>query len=286
MRSPRSPEFGWRPRRRPNGLAIAASLALHALLGLVVIQGYLPQVPRRPAFVVLTPQSPDQERTTPMPFYLPRLDRGQGRVPRLLPPPNPVPPDTATPQPPVAQVPVVDSARAHPGPAPRLGPSLGDGRLWVRPLPLPPKELAKRLERSHAELVDSAVHAIVQRYLDSIAVEPGAAETRMPEWVTEVAGTKFGLDSRNIYIAGLKIPAAVLALLPLPAGGNQQAALDHNGQVIVEDLQRAAVRATNLSEFKEAIRQLRERKQREKEFERAQREKPDTTEAGRPTLKP
>jgi hypothetical protein len=52
----------------------------------------------------------------------------------------------------------------------RIGPGLAEGRLWVRSLPLPPKELAKRLEKSHAELVDSAVTAIVQGYLDSIAL--------------------------------------------------------------------------------------------------------------------
>ena len=40
----------------------------------------------------------------------------------------------------------------------------------------------------------------------------------MPSWVTEVAGKKFGLDSKNIYVAGLKIPAVVLALLPDPGG--------------------------------------------------------------------
>ncbi len=46
----------------------------------------------------------------------------------------------------------------------------------------------------------------------------------------------------------------------------------------MEDLQRAAIRSANLAEFKEAIRRLREEKQREKDFERAQRERPDTAE--------
>ena len=46
---------------------------------------------------------------------------------------------------------------------------------WVRPLPLPPRDLARRLGPTHAELVDSAVQAIVQQYLDSMAREPGAA---------------------------------------------------------------------------------------------------------------
>jgi hypothetical protein len=139
---------------------------------------------------------------------------------------------------------------------------------------MPPRELAKRLQKSHSELVDSAVTAVIQSYLDSIAREPGADRVRLPDWTTEVNGAKFGLDSRNIYIAGLKIPAAVLALLPLPSGGNQSRALDHNGQWIAEDLRRAASRATTLDEFKRAVRELREQKQWEKDLQRAQREVP------------
>ncbi|HXG43174.1 MAG TPA: hypothetical protein VNJ71_00305 [Gemmatimonadales bacterium] len=261
-------------------LAILASLALHGLLLLVVIEGRLPEVPRRPSVVLLPLPEPDQERASPMPYYVPRLEQGGGRRPRLRPPPNPLPADTARPVAPPASEPAPREAPARLPPS--LRPSLGDGRLWVRPLPLPPRDLARRLARTHEELVDSAVKAIVQAYLDSIANEPGAGQVRMPEWVTEVDGKKFGLDGKNIYIAGLKIPAAVLALLPLPSGGNQQTALDHNGQVIMDDLQRAALRSTNLAEFKEAIRRLREEKQREKDFERAQRERPDTAASPRP----
>jgi hypothetical protein len=161
--------------------------------------------------------------------------------------------------------------------APRLVPGLGDGRLWVRPLPLPPRALAKRLEPTHIELVDSAVTAIVQQYLDSIAHEPGADQAKLPDWTTTIAGSKFGLDSRNLYIAGLKIPAALLALLPIPTGGNQQQALDHSGAWIAEDLRRAAQRSTSLDDFKRAVRELRKEKQRQRELEKAQREKPDST---------
>ena len=66
------------------------------------------------------------------------------------------------------------AARHAPRRVGSIGPGLADGRLWVRPLPLPPRELAKRLTKRHAELVDSAVTAIVQGYLDSIANDPSA----------------------------------------------------------------------------------------------------------------
>ena len=198
-------------------------------------------------------------------------------MPRPRRPENPLPVDTVTlrpPEPEVALPPDTLSGRREPtGP---IRPGAGNGRLWVRPLPLPPKELAQRLSKTHIELVDSAVTAIVQGYLDSIASEPGADEVQLPDWTATVAGKKFGLDSRNIYIGGLKIPAIVLALLPLPQGGNQSRALDHNGQWIAEDLRQAAERSHTLDEFKRAVQDLRKRKQEEKELERAQRQRPDT----------
>jgi hypothetical protein len=266
-----------RDPRRSRWLAIGISLALHSLLFLVVIEGRLPELPRRNSILMIPLPTPEPAPATVTLYYVPLEQRGQGtaRVPI-----RPVRPKT---EPPPARVvePVlpdpVDTAGLPRSPAGRIAPGLASGRLWVRPLPLPPRELAQRLQKTHEQLVDSAVTAIVQHFLDSIAVEPGADQVKLPDWTTTVAGTKFGLDSRNIYIAGLKIPAAVLALLPIPTGGNQQRALDHNGEWIAEDLRRAASRATTLDEFKQAVRQLRERKEYERQLERAQRVPPDST---------
>jgi len=264
-------------RRDGRGWSIGISLLVHSLLFLVVIHGYLPHLPEAtPRLILLPPPGPDQERTSPVRYYIPRVEEGRGARPHPLPPVRVAPVDTAHPPRQIASVPPPDSSPLPRTRAGRIGPALGDGRLWVRPLPLPPKQLAARLGRSHAELVDSAVTAIVQQYLDSIAHEPGADQVKMPDWTTTVAGAKFGLDSRNIYIAGLKIPAAVLALLPIPAGGNELKALDHNGEWIAEDLRRAAQRATTIDEFKEAVRETRAEKQRERDLERAQRQTPDS----------
>jgi hypothetical protein len=273
-----------RDGRRRRWLAIGVSLAVHSLLFLIVITGHLPDVPRRaPSLLVLPPPAAEPDRATPTPFYVPRHARGQGRAHVPLPPPNPMPPDTGGAPRVDAVYPVrPDTGGVPRSPVGRIGPALGDGRLWVRPLPLPPRELAGRLRPSHGELVDSAVTAIVQGYLDSIAREPGADQVKLPDWTTEVGGAKFGLDSRNIYIAGLKIPAAVLLLLPIPPGGNQQHALDHNAEWIAEDLRRAAQRSSTLDEFKRAVKETRLEKQRQKELERAQREKPDSSSAHGP----
>jgi hypothetical protein len=144
----------------------------------------------------------------------------------------------------------------------------------VRPLPLPPRELAQRLSKGRAELVDSAVTAIVQQYLDSIASDPAGRKQKLPSWTTEIAGRKFGLDSQNIYIAGLKIPAAVLALLPIPAGNIDQNRAYNHMMDIRADLQYAAQRAETMEEFKQVIKEIRARKEKEREFERNQRTAP------------
>jgi hypothetical protein len=216
-------------------------------------------------------------------------------------PTRPLPPDRITPPPPatraegpdeaVAETPLEPPAGAPDAPpdtaeadAPgqgRIGPGLARGRLWVRPLPLPPRELARRLTRSHTELVDSAVTAIIQTFLDSVALDPASRGAALPSWTTTIAGSKFGLDSKWIYVAGLRIPAAVLALLPIPTQGNESRAFDRSGEMY-QDLQRAAQRAATLDEFKGAIREIRERKEREREFERNRRTAPEP----RPSLEP
>lgn len=274
------PEAGGGEKRLSRAIAFGASALVHSLLFLVVIHGHLPVIPERdPRFIILPAPGPEQERTSPVRYYIPRLEQGEGSRPHPLPPIRPVRVDTSRPARNIAENPPPDSSPLPRTRAGRIGPALGDGRLWVRPLPLPPKQLAARLLKTHIQLVDSAVNAVVQQYLDSIAREPGADRAKMPDWTTTIEGSKFGLDSRNIYIAGLKIPAAVLALLPIPAGGDELKALDHNGQWIAEDLRRAAQRATTIDEFKEAVREVRIEKQRERALQRAQRENPDSISA-------
>ena len=244
----------------------------------------MPDVPHRPSrIVVLTPPAGGPEAVEMR--YQPGIgaigERGRRPAPGVAPQPARPPQRPSAPPPAVqlredavVQVPVDTGSREAAGDRPpligRIGPGLADGRLWVRPLPLPPKDLARRLEKSHVELVDSAVSAIVQGYLDSIAMEPSSREARLPSWTTEVAGKKFGLDANNIYVGGLKIPAAVLALLPLPQGNIDQSRAYNHLMELRGDLQQAARRAENLDEFKSMIRDMRLRKEREREFERNQ----------------
>ena len=268
------------PRGWPR-IALAVSIVVHVLLFLGPVESRLPVLtPPRERVVVLQPPLPEPAQQPRFTFVVPEPTRN-----------DPVPESRATvgrararePAPPAAFVPLVPRLRPPPvdtgTPSPRrpgfarIAPEFGNGVLWVRPVPVSPEALARRLEEEHVEHVDSAVSAIMQAFLDSLAQEPGAVQ-KLPDWTTQVAGSKFGLDSRFIYIAGLKIPAAVLALLPLPQGNIDQARAYNHLMDLRADIERAARRAENMDEFKRVIREIRERKQRDRDLNRAQRETP------------
>jgi hypothetical protein len=292
LRPPPDLERLRRGGRRP-WLAIAVSAAAHvALLVFGSIEGRPPDIPRRPPQLVVLAPPAEGPREAPMRYEQgggAAGQRGRGAVPTDAPPrPEPETPVVVR-EPREPRTERADTGAA-PAPAPRrpvtigrIGPGLAEGRLWVRPLPLPPKELAERLtQQRHVELVDSAVTAIVQAYLDSIAADPSSRRAALPDWTTNVAGTKFGLDSSNIYIAGLKIPAAVLALLPIPGGNIDQNRAYNHLMGMRADLQYAAQRAQNLQDFKDMIRDMRLRKEREEEFKRNQRTAPPPEEPPTP----
>ncbi len=277
-----------KPPRRP-WIAITVSILAHTLLLFGWVTGRLPDVPRLPRqLIVLSPAADGPDQST-MRYQLPDRVGEQGRneiperrrgTPGRQParPELPVTPEAVTvlPAPERLDQPqaVTGSDPSDADRAARIGPGLADGRLWVRPLPLPPRELAQRLTQSRAELLDSAVSVIVQAYLDSIANDPANRNVGLPSWTTEIAGKKFGLDSKNIYIAGLKIPAAVLALLPISSGNIDQNRAYSRLMDLRTDLLYAARRAETLEEFKQVIREIRLRKEREREMEKNQRTAP------------
>ncbi len=268
----RLPDLQFPQQRRQPWLVLAASIALHlGLLALLLFGTHVPQMAVTSARVRLSPlpvvdtrshasrRAPTEDRTaTPM------------VVPRHLPPASAGAVDTGS-SPATPATHDADARRSTP--FARLGPARASGTVWVRPLPLAPRELAARLSRSHSELADSAVTAIIQGFLDSIAMDPASKAVHPPDWTTTLGGAKFGLDSRWIYVAGLKIPTALLALLPMPAGGNDQMAFDRS-DVLYRDLRQAAQRSANVADFKKAIKDIRERKEAERQFQKNQRTAP------------
>jgi hypothetical protein len=101
--------------------------------------------------------------------------------------------------------------------------------------------------------------------VDSVnrTIDQEQASHRMPSWVTDVGGKKFGMDSSAIYVAGVKIPTAVLAALggSLPQGNFGEELRNREQAEMREDLLQAARRAETLEEFRRYVHEIRERKQ-------------------------
>ncbi|MDX2059552.1 MAG: hypothetical protein SFV24_17200 [Gemmatimonadales bacterium] len=280
-----------RPRRIP-WLAIAVSLGLHALLLLVKVGAWLPPPREQPSRIVLVPLGTEGPRAVEMAYRDPsagsarRRPRSAGITTLPMEETGPTPEPTPEPETPVAAPALpVDTGSAGPSPRRgglgRVGPAFGDGTLWVRPLPLPPRDLARALTRTQAELVDSAVTAIVQAYIDSVLTVAPANEP-LPRWTTKVGDQQLGLDAQWIYLGPIKIPTALVAGLlnavgALPLGSSAEMS-DYTRfralQRMREDVQIAARRAQTMEDFKRAIRELRAQREREREFARNQRTPP------------
>ncbi len=270
------------------------SLAIHSLLFFVKIGAWLPpREPREPRLVYV-PLGSEGQRAVEMPYREPSAGAARRRPPNSgvspLPAPEVGPEPERPPEPEVPSVvaegPPVDTTSGPPADGTRtrrgrIGPAQGEGKLWVRPLPLPPRDLARVAARSQAELVDSAVTAIVQAYLDSVLTVAVATDP-LPRWVTKVGDQQLGLDAQWIYLGPIKIPTALVAGIlsafgALPSSGSAETA-DYTKfralQQMREDTQLAARRAQTVADFKRAIKELRIQRDRERDFARNQRTPP------------
>ena len=174
------------------------------------------------------------------------------------------------------------------GPHIITGPRLVDPRVWVTPRPALPAEVAEVL---YAQRDSVARESIVVRRLRAMVdslnriIDVEQREHRLPSWTAEVAGAKFGMDSAHIYVAGVKIPTAALALLGnlLPQGNFDESMRGRQLADMRADMVQAARRAQTLYEFRQYVRELRERKQGERDA--ARRQRGDTTTTIRDTVR-
>jgi hypothetical protein len=144
-------------------------------------------------------------------------------------------------------------------------PTLGSGVLWDRRL-----APASIVGRSHSERTDSAVKAVINHYLDSLAALPNGGRLLPPAWKATIGGEEYGLDGSYITVAGLKIPAILLGLIPLPVGGNESEALDNAGWMRQEDFDLAMPRDAIAADQQAEIKAIRKRKAAEQELRRRQ----------------
>lgn len=145
------------------------------------------------------------------------------------------------------------------GPATGVVPADPDPRLSADAhqfLPVP---------KTHGQRVDSAVHAMIFAFNDSVAKAAVAAGRKPGDWTFEKGGQKWGMDGSKIYLGKFAIPSAVLAALPIRIQGNpgetiaDRLVTTRRGEVLEH-----ATSQYHDMEFKSAVQRIRERKDKER----------------------
>ena len=127
-----------------------------------------------------------------------------------------------------------------------------------------------------AGAVGDAVRGMVGVALDSAAREEATRPPAVPVWKGSVAGAEFGLEGPWVILAGVKIPAAVLGLLPVSVGAPSPDQWE-DARLLADrraDIERAAVRAGYQDDYRAAIRNIRERREAERALHQAQQHLP------------
>jgi len=266
---------GERRDSAPRGpWSVATSIGVHIILVLVLIQ--LTVMPAE-WFVMLTgTRSPPVERVgfLQLPQGDPPSDaprRGGNDIPLSPLPqisaPRPVAPLAApTGLPPIPSRPPRTAGEIGTGPLVGGGgetrgvrPAYTDPRLWVRNAPTVTAPL------SGVEKLDSAIAPIFRELADSMRA--AAASGRDPnDWTFRVGGQKFGIDQQFIRLGPVSIPTAALAFLPLNVQANPSAIeRDRRLSQMRTEIMEQSMRAARDEDFQNAVKALRERKERERE---------------------
>lgn len=174
-------------------------------------------------------------------------------VPSALPP---EPPKSAAPPVPSegGSGPVVGAG----GPTRGVTPEFIDPRLWA------PTGAAPVKPKTPTERLDSAIASRVRHLEDSLnALGPQRADG---DWSWNGKnGKKFGIDQKYIHLGNFSIPTALLALLPLNVQGNPATyETAHRIGAIRAEILESAARTARDEEFNQAVKELRERKQKER----------------------
>ena len=258
--------------RRPSA-ALALSLVLHVVLGAGLVALLImphtavnwlhldrgtPPVVERIGFVAM-PQSgavtnPGKSggdnrpvsKTKPKELVAPQA------VPNALPA---APTNATAPQPEGGAGEVIGQGGATQGIAPVY--SNQNKGLWVPPAKVPtaPKTVPQRY--------DSALAGMVSHYNDSLAALP--KEREPGDW-TFGKNKDWGINQKWIKLGPVQLPTALLGLLPLNTTGNpvlsqREAQLN----AMHSDIAYHAQQAMNEDQFRQAVKELRQRKDRERQ---------------------
>ena len=265
-------------RRGPAG--VIGSLLLHAV-GLVVLVRiavepsvwnlFLPlsHVPVRVEHIGMVALP----RTTTPPHERPKSggnDRVETTEPSKAPPPivAPATVPTSIPAPAKAASVPTDAGGSGPlvgggGPTKGVRPSYDDPRVWI------PPGATVRGPKTNTERLDSVVAAGLQQLEDSLAAAtPGGRKSG--DWTVTRNGKKYGIDQQYIHFGKFSLPTAILALLPINVQGNP-VALERERRLsqIRGEIQEQAARMQRDDDFRAAVQELRQRKERERAEKKA-----------------
>lgn len=147
-----------------------------------------------------------------------------------------------------------------------LGPAYGNGELWVPPMYLAP-------DGGRPIRMDSVVATRMLALADSIEQHPSQDPNANPYvsrgWTFRRNGKTYGWDAAGLHLGNFTIPNVVLAFLSFPQGNIDQARANNALMAMRADIMRAAARAQAESDFRQAVREIRARKQKERDLQQA-----------------
>lgn len=281
-------------RKRVTPAAVV-SICLHVVL--VVVLWYAFELPN-PLAAFRPSDQRREERVTYVGVRQAAPSAASARPTAPSPPRATTPPPEAVPLPVPREIPIGipevsrrDSVNLGPTRGPAVGgqgiakgvqPTYADQRVWDSSSELIPAP------KTDEQRMDSAVAARIKAHNDSVG-----ANTYVPnkfergDWTVDGPGGKWGIDppggQQYIHFGKFKIPAALLALIPINAApGAAQRELQQNPALALHraEIPYQAERAITHAEFNKAVKQLRERKDRER------REKQEKTVAKKPIAPP
>ncbi len=270
------PLFDRQVGKVPIGRAWLVTAAIHILAAVVFFTVNLAAPWRKAEYVVLPPRDFGDSMV-----FVPGTREARAKGPTIVSTRREPPPPVAAPTPPPAAPAPPDTGSTLPAYDPNASrvapaPQVGDGRLWVSPRPGLPAAVADALYGDSTARRTAAIDRL-KVMVDSLnqVLDQIQRDHQRPKWT--IGGTpekpQWGIDSAYIHVAGIKIPTMALALLGnlLPQGNFDESMRARQLQYMRDDIMQAAARAQTLQQFRRYVRELRERKQAERDAEERRR---------------
>jgi hypothetical protein len=149
-------------------------------------------------------------------------------------------------------------------------PGYSDPRIWTPPT----APVAAR--KTTAQKVDSTILAAFGVYADSVATAQATKGRDPGDWTFGKDGQKWGVDPKWVHLGKVKIPTALIGLLPINgAQANPQAMQNARTAAFVrQDILYHAQKAQSEDDFRKAVKRIRERKERERKEQQEAKKNP------------